>query len=99
METSLPTPTTARVYVNIPEGCIYIHHIHTINPQVNLEFETKLAMGHHLVGINHEWVDILCYHKDIMGIYWDIYIDIMWVYQGDTLASSWEYISFRGDIM
>ena len=59
----------------IYQRVIYIlHHIHTINPQVNLEFETKLAMGHHLVGINHEWVDILCYHKDIMGIYWDIYI-------------------------
>ena len=25
METSLPTPTTARVYVNIPEGNIYIY--------------------------------------------------------------------------
>ena len=27
METSLPTPMTARVYVNLPEGNLYNKHI------------------------------------------------------------------------
>ena len=26
METSLPTPMTAKFYVNLPEGMIYIYH-------------------------------------------------------------------------